>query len=802
MMSNFLRVMRSLLRAPMFTAFAVAAIALGIGANTAIFSVFQAVLLKPLPFADPDRLVVVWEDSSHIGFAQNTPAPANYWDWKQQNTVFSGMAASQGCGGVMAGQPPEEFLARCVTPDFFQVLGVKPALGREFRDEDTRVDPPRAIILTDALWRRRFNADSAIIGREVMVAGARMEVVGVMPPSMRFPDRLTEAYMPAPIHSPRWQRRGSHFIMVIARLKDGVTVARAQSEMSAIAARLERAYPNSNTKVGAVVVPFHKQAAGDTAPLLRTLFAAAAVLLLIACANVANLMLTRASGRQREFAIRLALGAGGGALIKQVMAEAVVLATAGCLIGIALAYGSLQFLSDLVPAGMRGLMVPVLDSSVALFAVAVSLVTAAAIAILPALRILRGNVAGALQHGERTGASRASTRTRAALVVLEVALSVLLVTVGALLVQRMVSLRGESLGFRSEQLLTLRTRLPSPRYDEPLKRQQYYDAVVARVRTLPGVMEAGFASTLPFLSYGNTSGFQVEGVVFGPGDENDALTRVVTPGYLRAMQPQLLAGRLLADADDANAAPAVVINETFSKRFYKSPQDAVGRKIQADGSGPQAPWRTIVGVVRDMKERGYDYASKVGVYLPTKQDSGWTPQHLVVRVEGDASSLVRPVSAVIHEVDPELAVAQVRTMDAILDEVVSERKQHQSLSVVFAGIAVTLAALGIFAVLSFNVLLRTRELGVRIAVGAQPASIAELVIRNGVAMTALGILLGVAASEAAARVLRSLLDRVPESSPWLFAGVAAFFLAVSAAASLWPALRAMRIDPMRVLRDE
>ncbi|HZO56302.1 MAG TPA: ABC transporter permease [Bryobacteraceae bacterium] len=796
------QVIRSLLRAPTFTLFAVAAIALGIGANTAIYSVFHAVLVRPLPFADPDRLVMVWEDLSHIGFAHNTPAPANYWDWKKQNTVFSGMAASQGCGGVMAGQPPEEFMARCVTPDFFQVLGVKPALGRDFRDEDTQVNPPRAIILTDMLWRRRFNADPGIIGREVTVAGARMEVVGVMPPSMRFPDRQIEAYMPAAIHSPRWQGRGNHFLMVFARLKEGVTVERAQSEMSAISRRLEQAYPNSNTKLGAVIVPFRTEAAGDTAPLLRTLFAAAAVLLLIACANVANLMLTRASGRQREFAIRLALGAGGGALIKQVTAEAVVLAAAGGALGLGLALASLRFLGDLVPAGMRGVMVPVLNGNAVLFALGVSLTTAALIALLPTIRILRGNVAGALQHGDRTGASRASVRTRGALVVIEVALSVLLVAVGALLVQRMIALRSESLGFRSEQLLTLRTRLPGPRYDEPLKRVQYYDAVVQRVRALPGVMEAGFTSTLPFLSYGNTSTFRVEGVVFGPGEENDALTRVVTPGYLRAMQPQLLAGRLLAEADDGNAAPAVVINETFSKRFYKSPQDAVGRKIQADGNGPQAPWRTIVGVVRDMKERGYDYASKVGVYLPVKQDSGWWAQHLVVRVRGDADSLIRPVSAVIHEVDPELAVAQVRTMDAIVDEVVSERKQHQSLSVVFAGIAVALAALGIFAVLSFNVLLRTREIGVRMAVGAQPAAIAGMVIRNGVAMTGLGIVLGCLASEAAARVLRSLLDRVPESSPWLFAGVAAFFLAVSAAASWWPALRATRIEPMRVLREE
>ncbi|MEP7363987.1 MAG: ABC transporter permease [Acidobacteriota bacterium] len=802
MISNFAQVLRSLLRAPMFTAFAVAAIALGIGANTAIFSVFRAVLLKPLPFANPNQLVMVWEDASHIGFARNTPAPANYEDWKRQNTVFSGIAAMQGYSGVLAGQPPEELTGRAVTPNMFEVMGVQPALGRAFREEDSQSDEIRVAILTDRLWRGRFNADPGIVGRQVTVSGARLEIIGVMPPSFQFPDRLAEIYVPAPVNSQRWKRRTSHFLMVVARLKDGVTVEKAQSEMTTIAKRLEQEYPNSNTKVGAVVVPLRTQAAGDTAPLLRTLFAAAVVLLLIACANVANLMLTRASGRQREYAIRLALGAGAGALLKQLVTEAMVLAGAGCAAGLALAALSLRFLGDLVPQFMRGILVPVIDAQVLLFSVAMTFASAVAIALLPGWRILRGGLSPALQHGDRTGASRASVRTRGALVVLEVALSVLLVSVGALLVQRMISLRGEALGFQPERLLTMRTRLPNPRYQDRLKRERYYDAVVERVRSLPGVREAGFVSVLPFLTRGNTSGFAVEGIQFGRGDENDALTRIGTPGYLRAMQAQLLAGRLFNETDSGDAPRVVVINETFSRRFYKSAQDAIGRRIQADGSGPNEPWRTVVGVVRDLKERGYVDNSKVGVYLPVKQDTGWVPEHFVVRFTGEPARLIQPVSAAIHEVDPELSIALVQTMETIVDEELSERKQHQSLSVAFAGIAVALAALGIFAVLSFNVLLRTRELGVRIAVGAQPASIAELVIRNGVVMTAIGILLGCAASEAAARVLRSLLDRVPESSPWLFAGVAAFFIAVSAVASLWPAMRAMRIDPMRVLRDE
>jgi predicted permease len=801
-MSTLSQVIRSLLRAPAFALFAIVAIALGIGANTAIFSVFRAVLLKPLPFPNADQLVMVWEDVSFAGFSRNTPAPANYWDWKKQSTVFSGMAASQSYAGILAGNPPEELTGRGVTPDFFEVMGVKPSLGRAFRDEDSKNDDPRVVILSDSLWRRRFNADPAVIGREVTVSGARMEVVGVMPPWFRFPDRLTEVYVPAPVQSRRWQTRGNHFLSVVARMKPKVTLEQAQSEMTTIAKRLESTYPEMNTKVGAVVVPLRTQIAGDTSPLLKTLFAAAAVLLLIACANVANLMLTRASGRNREYAIRLALGAGGGALLKLLLVEAMVLAAVGCALGLGLAAVSLRFLKDLVPAGMRGVMMPVLDANVLVFAIAVMLVSAAAIALLPGLRILRGGLSSALQHGERTGASRTSVRTRGALVVLEVALSVLLVSVGALLVQRMISLRGEALGFQPERLLTLRTRLPNPRYADPLRRERYYDAVIERVRALPGVMEAGFVSTLPFLSGGNTSGFAVEGVTFARGEENDALTRVLTPGYLRAMQAQLLAGRLLTEADDARSAPVVVINESFSKRFYKSPQDAIGRKVQADGSGANAPWRTVVGVVRDMRERGYDLALKVGVYLPVKQDSGWTPQHLVVRFTGDEARLIQPVSAVIREVDPELSVALVQTMDAIVSEDISKRKQHQNLSVVFAAIAVALAALGIFAVLSFNVLLRTRELGVRIAVGAQPAAIAELVIRDGVVMTALGILLGCLASEAAARLLRTLLDRVPDSLPMLFAAVAVFFLAVSAAASWWPAMRAMRIDPMRVLREE
>jgi putative ABC transport system permease protein len=804
-MSNLLADLRFGLRllrqAPAFTTVAVVALALGIGANTAIFSTVDAVLLRPLPFHNPDRLVMVWEDASYASFPKNTPASGNFFEWKARNRVFTDMAATRGgSANLTADGPPEQVLGRGVTPNFFAVLGVRPLAGRTFTEEEERTGAPVAII-SYGLWQRRYAGDPATVGRRILVNGASYSIIGIMPRDFAFRGRDLDLWTPANFQPAAMTNRGSHFLNVVARLKPGVTLAQAREDMRRVASELAAQYPDTNARVGAVVFPVREEMIGKTDVELYVLLGAAGCILLIACANLAGLLLARAVARRREMAIRGALGAGRGRLIRQLIAEGALLSLAGGVLGVLAAPVGMKVLADLVPANLPSTVVPALDLRVLLFALALSVTTGLAFSMVPAWQATRVSLADALKQGGRGGIGGRGAATRDALVVLEVAAALALLVGAGLMLRTVSGLRAVDTGFRSDHLLTMRTSLPSARYREPGKRLSFYNRVIEGVRALPGVESAAYASTLPFLSIGNTNGYEVEGRKQPPGEAGDALLRVATHDYLNVLGVRLLEGRSFSAADSAGAPPVAVINETLA-RVYFPKESALGHRITLRGKEPL--WRTIVGVVRDVRERGYELEMKPGVYLPfaQNQDTWAVPENLVVRTAADPASLTSAVRRVIASADAEQPVAAVRTMETIMALGLEDRRQHMTLLVAFAGLAVLLASIGLYGVLAYSVTQRTREIGLRMALGAAASRVVAAFVLRGLALATAGVVLGLAAAWVLSRTMTNLLYGVTATDPATYAAVAGLLGVVAAAASWIPARRAARVDPITVLREE
>jgi len=790
---------RLLLKSPGFTAIAVLALALGIGANTAIFSLVDRVLIRPLPYADADRLVMVWEDASFASFPRNTPAPANYMDWRSQNQVFTDLAASRGRSGSLTGDGnPEMIRGLGVTANLFDVLGVQPLLGRAFTEQEDRSDES-VVLIGHGLWRSRYGGDRGIVGRSILMDGVKTTVLGVMPPDFIYPGRAIQYWAPAHFSARDLNNRGSHYLNVVARLKPGITVARAQSDMSTIAKRLAQQYPNTNKNVGANVVALKDQIVGNTGTALIVLLAAAACVLLIACSNVANLLLAKAAGRQREMAIRTALGAARARLVRQMVTESVLLSLAGGALGLLLARVSMTALVSLVPLGLS--KSAAMDGRLLLFTLGVSMATGLLFGLVPALQITGTEVGTKLKEGGRGGVSGTGRSLRDALVVAEVALALILLVSAGLLLRTLRNLHAIDAGFNSENILTMGTRLPSIKYADASKRMNYFDTVLAGVRALPGVERAGFTSNLPFTARGNSNGFSIEGRPFGVGDQPDALYREVTNDYLETMRMRLLEGRSFGNEDRANSLPVVIINETFKKRYWPN-ESPLGKRIQT--SGDNTPWQTIVGVVKDVRERGLEVDLKPAVYLPIVQvPFGWNiPSQLAIRTSMNPLALAKAARAVIWSVDPDQPISDVRTMDDIVDLEVADHKQQTTLLGAFAALALVLAALGIYGVLAYAVTQRTREIGLRMALGADPGDVTRMVVGKGLALTGLGIAIGLAAAFALTRTMTKLLVGVAASDPVVYSGVAALLAVIALVACYIPAARAARVDPMIALRDE
>ena len=791
--------LRLLLKTPGFALIAVLALALGIGANTAIFSVVDAAIIRPLPYADPDRLMVVWEDASFAGFPKNTPAPANYVDWKQQNQVFTDMAATRFRATSLTGDgPPQMAIGLGVTANRFSVLGVKPVLGRTFTEAEDQ-SGQRLVVLSNGLWQSRYGGDPGLVGRSIQMDGANVTVLGIMPRDFNYPRRNAEFWVPINFSAKDWNNRGSHFLMVIARLKPGLSVARARSDMDMIAKRLQERYPNSNKRVGAVVEPLKEQVLGDTRIALMVLLAAAGCVLLIACANVANLLLAKAAAREREMAIRTALGAGRGRLVRQMLTESLLLSLAGGAFGLALARLGIRVLEVLIPVGVPAGSGLAIDSRLLAFNLAVSLLTGILFGLAPALQTTGRGVSEKLKQGGRGGFGVGHRRFRDALVVAEVALAMLLLVSASLLIQTVANLRSVEIGFRIDHLLTMTTRLPMPKYADASKRIGYFDAVLAKVRALPGVVSASFTSNLPFTARGNTNGYRVEGKPLGAGDPGDALYREVTDDYLQTMGVRLLTGRFFGNGDRLNSLPVVIINETFRKMYWPN-ESPLGKRISTANNRME----TIVGVIADIKERGLDVEMKPAVYLPVAQvPLSWNlPSSLAIRTAVDPSSLVKPVREAIWSVDRDQPISEVLTMEDIADLQVAKRKQQTMLLGSFAALALILACLGIYGVLSYAVTQRTREIGVRMALGANTGNVMRMVAGQGLGLTGFGLVIGFATALAATRSMSALLYGVKAGDPKTYALVSVVLAAVAIFACFVPANRASRVDPVVALRDE
>jgi putative ABC transport system permease protein len=634
------------------------------------------------------------------------------------------------------------------------------------------------------------------VGSEITMNGSKRTVIGVMPRGFVFRNRNMDYWAPIQFTPQQVQQRNSHYLNVVARLKPDVTLARAREDMNDVADRLKREFPDSNRQIGAVVVPVKEDALGNTRLELIVLLAASGCVLMIACANIASLLLSRAMSRRSEMAVRAAIGASSGRLIRQMLAEAMLLALAGGALGLALAPAGIAVLDAMIPATVPAPQRAAIDPTLIVFTLLVSVMTAVIFGLVPAIHATRATINDTLQRGVRGGIDSRG-RTRDALVVAQVAVALVLLVGAGLLLRTLANLRGTELGFRPDHLITMRTTLPAAKYQDPATRLSFYTRVVEGVRGLPGVENAAYVSTLPFQSIGNTNSYRIEGREPVPGQ--DSLFRAATADYLKTLGVELVEGRLFDERDGRDAPRVVVVNETFARLNFPG-ESALGHRTSYGAT--DAPYRTIVGVVKDVRERGYELEMKPGTYSPYAQwVESWFPEYLVVRAANDPTAIVAGARRIIASVDTDQPISAVQTMDDILDLNVVDRTQQATLVGAFAGLALLLASLGLYAVLSYGVAQRRREIGLRIALGANSGSVVGMVVKRGVLLTLAGLAIGLGLAWVATRAMSALLYGIGANDPATLVGVVGLLLMIALAASCVPALRAARVDPMEALRE-
>jgi putative ABC transport system permease protein len=798
--------LRMLRKSPSFTFFAVSVLALGIAANSAIFSIADAVLIRALPYRDSDRLVMVWEDSSAYGFPKDTPAAGNFSDWKSRNQVFEDVAALSfgGSFNLTGDGTPEELTGKNVTANIFSVLGVSPALGRDFRREDDVPGAPHVAILSHGLWVRRFGADPQIIGKQISLNYEKCTIIGVMSRGVQFPDRETELWIPARFTKEQLANHGNHFLQVVARLKPGISLKTANANLATIAKQLEREHPDSNAKVGALAVPLREELAGDVRPAILMLVGAVCFVLLIACANVANLLLSRATGRRRELAMRLALGATRGRVIQQMLTESILLSLFAGAGGLLLSVWGTKFLAALIPNGIAPMTGAGIDSRVLLFTLIVSLATGILFGVIPASRVSRFHLAFSLkQGGGQSGVGSGGQRLRDVLVICEVALAIVLLAGAALMIRSLQNLYHLDPGFRADHVLVMRTPLPRQKYEAFAPRVAFYDRVLAKVEVLPGVIAAGYTTWVPLTNSGGATGITIEGKP-EPAAGNVLIpnTRIISKDYIRALRMRLLEGRLFESRDAAGTFSVALINQTMAKNYWPS-ENPIDRKFKVGGYNEKSPWITVIGIVGDVHQAHLDVAARPEMYLPyQQQDFGFEPEYLAVRTFGDPIALAEIVRQQIWSVDKEQPVAGVMPLEDLVDESLASRRMQATLLSGFAALALLLVTLGIYAVLSFAVTQRTQEIGVRVALGAQPRDVLRMIFSQGFKLFLIGAAIGSAGALALSRALQHLLFGVSAYDPASFAGVTILLAAVALLACYVPARRATRVDPLIVLRYE
>jgi predicted permease len=798
--------LRTLLKNPGFTIVAVVALALGIGANTAIFSVVNAVLLRPLPFKNPQQLVIVWENAAHLGFPKNTPSPPDFLDWQRQNTVFTGMAAMAERSFNLTGVgQPERLDGRRVSANLFDLLGVPALLGRTFVPDDDRAGT-HVVLLSQSLWQRRFGSDPSVIGRAITLNGESYTVIGVMPRSVHLPAYGTwqdKLWVPIAFTNEEVTERGTHFLDVIARMKHGITLKQAQAEMETIAARLAKQYPKSNTRIGATVTPLHEEIVGDIKPALLILLGAVGFVLLIACADVANLLLARAAVREKEIALRLAVGASRSRLTRQFFTESVLLAFLGAGFGLLLALAGIHVLKTFVPSMILQIQAINIDGKVLVFTASIALLTGIAFGLAPAMHALDSNLSDSLKEGGRDSAvSRKGNRLRGLLVIGEVAVSFILLIGAGLLINTFLHLRNLNPGFRTDHLLTMKVDLSEVKYPDGERRGLFFDEVLRRIRALPGVQSAAVAGNLPFTYNGDSATIAVEGIPDPPPDQwPDVIYRAIGPGYFSAMGIPMIRGRDFTDQDKADSKKVVVISEKTAQHYWPG-QDPIGKRLKPGATTSEIPWREVIGVVKDVRQNDFIAQPKMQMYFNYRQLKTLAANALVVRTSVEPMSLATAVRNAIWAVDKDQPVADIDTMDHIVSEAIARQRFSMLLLGIFAALALVLAAVGIYGVMSYSVAQRTHEIGIRMALGARRGDVLRMTVKQGLKLVSAGMMLGLAVAFLLTRVLASLLFGISATDPITFFGISLVLLSVAILASYVPALRATKVDPIVALRAQ
>lgn len=801
--------LRTLLNSPGSTAVAVVVLSLGIGANAAIFSVTNSILFRALPYRDPGRVVFVWENKLSKGMRQQPISPADFKDFLTRNQALDEMGAIRAQSSVLtAGEIPERVETAAVSPSVFEILGMRPALGRAFTSDEDQPSKNHLVVLSAGLWQRRFGRDPNILGKPLLLDGGSFTIIGVAPPQFSLPANRSELWIP---YTPEPDdllpaRRALRFLSVLGRLKPGVSLERAQAELRIVADGLTGEYPDTNAGYSVDLVPLREQLIGDIRPTLWMLMAAVAAILLIACVNVAHLLLARAGAREKEIAVRTALGANPRRLVRQLLTESVLLAVIAGLFGLLLAYWGTWILAKLAPGDLAQAGDAQLDWRVLAFTLGVSIMTGLAFGLAPALSSARSNLNLVLRSGGRGGTGgRTRTRLRDALLVCEVASSAALLIGAGLMIRSLVRLQDVNPGFRADHVLTMQLSLPPTRYPG-LKVGLFYDRLLNRVDGLPGVQAAGICRFLPLSGNDASINFRIEGQpAQGKADQPRAKFRTASGGYFAALGIPLLHGRFFDDRDNQRTPKVVIINQTAARRYWPN-DNPVGKRILSGFDDDQ--WSTVIGVVGDVKHTGLDAPTNPETYYhylqipPQEMNFAEATMALALRTSADPSGMTSSVRGELRTLDPSLPVFDVQTMQELLHGSVAQPRFRTFLIGMFAGLALALAALGLYGVVAYSVSQRTTELGIRLALGAQPGSILKLVVFRAAGLAAIGLAIGIAATLAGSRILSRFLFGVRTTDPITLGITCLIVLLVAVTASLVPALRAAKLDPAIALRAE
>jgi putative ABC transport system permease protein len=787
---------RQLLKAPGFTIVAILTLAVGIGATSAIFSVLNGVMLRPLPYPEPERIVRVMEVLPQYG--RFAVAPANFLDWRDRNQVFERIGAYTVRNDTFMGREgPERIPQAFVSWDMFELLGVAPMLGRSFREDEDLPKQNNVIVISHGMWQRRFGSDPHILGRPISLGDAPVTIVGVMPAGFYFAGRTTEFWRPLAL-DPTNAGRGGHYLAVIARLKQGVSLQQADSEMRGIATQLAKQYPNTNADESADTVRLHDLIVGPIRPMLLTLFAAVGMVVLIACANVAHLLLVRASVRERELAIRTAMGAGRSRLVLQMIAESLVLALAGGAAGVLLAYLAIAPIQTLGATSLPRVADITLDRNVLAFAFAVTIATGFVFGLAPAWQAARGGVGAVLKDSGRSTGARGH-RMRGLLLVAEVALSLVLLVGAALLIRSFARLTNVDPGFAPGHVLSFQVMLPEAAYPDSPRRAAFFDRLLERLRGTPGVQAAGMIQTLPILDDYMLS-FSIQGrPPAAPGHELSANYRVASPGYFESLSIPVRRGRAFTAHDDTARSPMVaVIVEAFAQRHFPG-EDPIGRGLDI-GNGTDGFYE-IVGVVGSVRHEGLDSSPRPTMYIPYKHEP-FGAMVMMVRTHGDPAQFAGTARQLVREIDPSLPAFGIAPLSNVITQSVAPRRFSMLLLGIFALVALFLAAVGLYGVVAYAVSRRTQEIGLRMAIGAQLSDVLRLVLGSGLKLAIIGVAIGIGGALALSSYVETMLFDIGRFDTPSYIATAAVLLGVSAVACYVPARRAMRVDPLVALRAE